>query len=368
MSVGSRMVTYLFMAALILPALGFFIVPDKDVATIENRPAQKLPGVPKTLWELYHWTEHFDLFIKDHFPFRSRMIRENSKFWLSQGLSGSKEVIIGKDGWLFYARESNVTDKSRGIVKLTPKEKSDFSWEIERRTQLLKEQGIDYWLVIIPEKQSVYGHFLPDTMPMVGPSIGDQFAEAVSGHPEINCINLRPVIMAAMAENGGEKLYDMTDSHWNDYGSYLAYCEIVKRVGARRPLFHLENSMLQFTTDRIGGDLAKLLNLKEELAEVTKVASVLETGVVKTNEGQNYADKGWYAETSRKEACRGMILCDSYTNRFMKKYLKETFSYSFFHHHMNVGFDEGMIRNEKPDVVLFLVAERLIQFGEKEGA
>lgn len=351
-----RVTAAIFMVLLVVPGVASFVAPDQSLAVIELRSPQSMPGVPRSLSDLYRWTGRFDQFVQDHFPLRSRLIKAHSRFALWMGDSGSPDVVLGEDGWLFFARDSDVLDEHRGIKTLTADEAEQWVREIARRTEWCERQGIDYWVILLPNKHSIYGEHLPGDLAPVGPSLADGLRAALRASEGVHWLDLTGTLQSGARER---MVYSRTDTHWNDYGSYLAYREIIRSLQQTRPVHLLEESDLVFKTVQQGGDLARLLNLREELAEDVPESEIPNTAVVHRT-GGDYRFEGWYATTSHESACRAVIFCDSFVNRYTQKYLRESFSRSFFIHHRGDGFLRDVIDQEQPDVILFMVAERLI--------
>ena len=72
--------------------------------------------------------------------------------------------------------------------------------------------------------------------------------------------------------------------------------------------------------------------------------------------------KEWVARTSLQRGPTVLVFCDSYTNGMMSKFLDESFPVSAFKHHNLMIMDVDALRANHPDVVLYIVAERLLPF------
>ena len=97
-----------FLVAVTVP-LVLLVARGEGSATLENRRLASLPARPKSLREVYHLPPKLSEYFKDHFGLRSELIRwqaEAKMNWLRS--SGSPQVLLGKDGWLFHAGEGEV--------------------------------------------------------------------------------------------------------------------------------------------------------------------------------------------------------------------------------------------------------------------
>jgi len=89
------------------------------------------------------------------------------------------------------------------------------------------------------------------------------------------------------------------------------------------------------------------------------VAKISQSSITKKKVPKNFQTESWWTTTSHPSA-RAAILCDSFVYSYMQKYLQESFSYTFFHHHNGMRFNKDLILQQHPDVVIYMVAERLI--------
>src|ERR1700722_598066 len=94
----------LFLAALFLPIAGTYFKWD-PAASSENRAMAKFPGMPKNFQQVKMFSDLFMGFYRDHFGFRNTLIRGLAlgRFHGGFGMDVSTNIIIGKDGWLFFS-------------------------------------------------------------------------------------------------------------------------------------------------------------------------------------------------------------------------------------------------------------------------
>ena len=72
-------------------------------AAIDNRAPTPRPAISGTKLLDTAVTDQFDDFLNDAFPFRLQAVRANARVARALGDSPSNEVVLGLDGWLFYA-------------------------------------------------------------------------------------------------------------------------------------------------------------------------------------------------------------------------------------------------------------------------
>ena len=339
---------------LLIPCVLTTLFPDRS-ASIELRKVQEFPPLPESFLDMNLWPREFSSYVDDHFILRGHIISKISRTLYNHGISINKKIMIGQKGWLYFTIEGDLISKYRGIVTLSPEESNEWIREMSSRVDFLKERGIACWFIIVPEKSTIYPQFLPEWCTKIGPSLTDTLVQKLKEQEKIKWIDLRPLLIEASKQS---QVYFKYDTHWNDYGAYLAYQYVMQQIRKDVNVSPLEMNQIRFVHKELSGDLATALSLNGYLKEDGPVVEILRPRVIHRTQG-DYQKEGWVATTS-VPSCRAMILCDSYVNSFMSKYLEESFSYSYFKHHNGIEFNKDLILHQKPDVVLYFVVERFL--------
>ena len=347
----------IFSIILLTPCVLTSFFPDHSALT-ELRPIQDFPSLPTGFLDINLWPGKFNNYVADHFILRGFIINNISKILYDHGTSISKEVLLGQNGWMFLSKNHDEIDKYRGIKKLSNDEANNWIKVMSSRVDFLKENGIDCWLIIVPNKSTVYPQYLPKWCSKVGPSITDVLVKNLNEQKNIKWMDLRPCLAEAAKKR---KVYFKYDSHWNDYGSYIAYQYIMQRINKDVKISPLEGNNIRFTLKKVSGDLASVIGLEGFLIEETEVAEIITTKAIKTNNNQDWEsfNKKGFATLASNSSARAIILCDSYVYP-MIKYLQETFSYTFFIYHNKMSFNKNLILRQHPDIFFYIVVERLI--------
>ncbi len=128
--------------------------------------------------------------------------------------SGESDVILGKDGWLFYAE---TLDDYEGVNLMTERE----VWAAARSLYLIQEycqsQGAQFLFTIAPNKNSLYGEYMPDRYPA---SEEDGNAERLA--EALTQTGVAYADLFSVFEEQEDILYRAQDSHWNQRGAALA--------------------------------------------------------------------------------------------------------------------------------------------------
>ena len=151
---------------------------------------------------------------------------------------------------------------------LTEQEVEAWRETVVRSRDWLRARGAAYVFTIAPDKHVIYPEHMPASMHQVGPSRRmDQVLEAVAASGV--AVDVRPAIEAAKS---GERVYHLTDSHWNARGALVAYQSIVAALRAQHPAVPAawKRSDFEEVERETGGlDLARMMGLNRMLRERT---------------------------------------------------------------------------------------------------
>jgi hypothetical protein len=346
--VGDALLVVLFLAVISLPLTANLVGVDGADAGAENREMAPFPRLAFTA----DYPDQLSGWFDDHFGFRSTLVRwygESRLFGL--GVSPSAAVVVGRNGWLFYGDDKAIDDFA-SADPLTPEALFNWREAIVRASRWLQARRIAYVFTIAPDKHVLYPEELPDTLVRVGDlTRTDQVLTAVQDTGL--AVDLRPALRQARTR---ERIFQMTDTHWNDFGALAAYQEIIGAVRARVPATPPAWTRDEFDSvsrDIAGLDLAGMLGLKRVLREddLTLVpkrprrARVLEpAGAAPTDEEGRLV-----TEIADATLPRAVIFRDSFVSRLVP-FLSEHFSRAVYV--WQNDFDADLVTKEHPDVVI----------------
>jgi alginate O-acetyltransferase complex protein AlgJ len=246
----------------------------------ENRELAQAPTGDCSLGE---YAEGWERYLVDNFGFRPYLIRWNSLLKLTcLGVSPVSSVILGKDSWLFYHSEAladgNTVNDWRGTIPLSRAELVRLQQQLEENEQIFAERKIPYLVVIVPNKSTVYSEYLPDTFRKFRSTTRlDQFMEHMRRNSRVSVLDLREAMFKA---KNNHPLYWKTDSHWNSYGAYVGYTEILRRLSVQLPALKpvpIAGNEVRIEPSPTGGDLAQMLFLQDSLPEENETRLSLES-------------------------------------------------------------------------------------------
>lgn len=207
---------------------------------------------------------------------RYRMINLNTA--ISKLLTGgtymeSNEVLLGKDGWLFYKATSDGTPlyDYMGINHFSEEELAKVYDNLVAIGDGVSARGMDVIFMTVPNKEQVYSEYMPDTVDKINDkSRLDELTEYIESKGGLIADRYGYVDTSKVlrAYKDTYPLFYRTDTHWTECGSYLALMELRRAMDQRvTPIDEV------VFTDKGGfvGDLAKISGSMDEYSDVNPV-------------------------------------------------------------------------------------------------
>jgi alginate O-acetyltransferase complex protein AlgJ len=347
-----RLLVILFVTVISLPLAVNLAGVDGADPGAENRELAAFPHLDGTLASIAALPAGFSAWFDDHFAFRSRLVRwygESRLFVL--GVSPSAAVVKGEHGWFFYGDDKSIEDYAN-VEPMTDGALANWRAAILRARDWLSARNIAYVFTIAPDKYVIYPEEMPTTVTRVGGlSRADQLFTAVQDSGL--AVDVRAAEFDAKAR---ERVYQQTDTHWNDRGALPAYQQIIRavrlRVPATPPVWSREDFIASDRTIE-GLDLAGMMGLTRVVREIDMTlvprrprrARVIEpAGAHPTDEEGRLV-----TEIDDPSLPRAVIFRDSFASRLVP-FLSEHFSRAVFL--WQNDFDAEVVTREHPDVVI----------------
>jgi alginate O-acetyltransferase complex protein AlgJ len=317
----------------------------------ENRILSRWPGQPRNFAQVKQFSDRALEFFRDHFGFRNLMIRGVALMkYRGIGERNQNRVIVGKDGWLFYAAD----DKFLADRALDPFSNQDLDqWQelLEKRHKWFADRRIVFLVVIPPDKQTIYPEYMPDEFahPPRPTRLDQLIARLKERNSPVQIIDLRPALLEAKKVR---QVYFTTDSHWDDDGIYPAYVALLKSVAQALPDFKLQpqpagNFIVR--PDTRHGDLAQQLDLWAEYHE--KIRRWVRRDLL--DNPRLFADLPTISYTDGDpKGPRLLTYNDSFT-AYMIQFLAPNFSHgTYAWNAWTESMDPAPVKDAKPDVVI----------------
>ncbi len=306
-------------------------------------------------------------YYKDNFSLRNILIYLNNLYKVKlYGFSPVSKTIIGKNGWLFMAKESedvNEVDYFRSIKLFSKEELKHWQNALEQRRDWLANRGIHYFFIIAPNKSTIYSEFMPDFIhPVRNESRLDQLLNYLKNNSDFQIIDLRKVLINAKKDC---EVYYKTDSHWNEYGAYIAYREIMRYIGKyfeNIKSMPISNFKIEIK-NRFGGDLAITLSLQNKVYREDYIG--FKSKIPLKARGKKLGNISKYVSQTCME-CKipglpnAVMFHDSFVHE-LKPFISEHFSrILYIWDWLGMNFYPDIIKREKPKIVIEEMAERFL--------
>lgn len=350
---------FLFLVLIFLPLTDqmFNIIPD--VKLTENRKLANISEVAED--GILKIPTNFEKYYNDNFGLRTHLIRANNILnWALFSTSANTAVVIGDEGWLYLTWGDESIFKYK--KKLIEKELKSRYNIVKYRKELLAAQEIPYFVVIAPNKRSIYHEYLPENLQRLNEnSKYDQITEYLDKNSlDIN-IDVKKALIKEKQK--GKLLYFKSDTHWNDYGAFIAYNQIISKLGTYYPeLKPMPLTDFDFVHIEHAGDLTSMLGMEEYFKEKTYTLIPKNNRTAKITAIDNIdgiGSKGMLL--SECNSCSNVtivVVGDSF-NVALTPFIAEHFSKGvYIQKAENPDVMGKIIMKVKPDIVLFETVER----------
>lgn len=265
----------LFIAILVLPTLLWIIAGRNIQSTLnEKRELHAFPKLKRG------FIPEFELWYKDHTPYRSFMIdsysRQSQKLnevysnYISPTLSSiftpswfdkstgvymapriENNVIYGLDDWLFYTGDNSIKFYE-GANILSLKEMKMLSDKFSLLNAKCKARGIDLVYAIPPNKEQVFSEYMPSMNIRTEHKREQVLEEYIKSNSDIHFIYLLDEMKTIKSLYTP---YYKQDTHWNSVGALAGIMGIYKELGY--PYSSISDIDITIT-QRNGGDLSAM--------------------------------------------------------------------------------------------------------------
>lgn len=341
----------IFIIILLFPSMK---IDDKINDFRENRKLQEKSKLIKDGRLNLNFGKETEQWLNDHFHKRRQIIKIYEK--INKKLIGRVEnnsAFMGKDKWLFYKGDNSIIN-FQNINLYSEKELEKIEKNLKLRKEWLNNQGIKYYIFIVPDKNKIYGEYYPSYIQKI-----NQYGRAQQLKDFLKSKEIEIVYpIAELLEKKKEGLlYYKTDTHWNSYGAFIGYQELMKKIKkdfSNITILDMKNCMLT-EKNYNGGDLAGMLNVDLKLYQDIMYKEFIYDYTYKylKNEGRN----GVIVKS--KKSLKVLMFRDSFTSA-MEPYISESFGDVEYIWDHNFNNYQNKIITEKPDIVIHEIVERYI--------
>lgn len=352
-----------FLSMLILPSIIYYFLKDNLIEiNNEKRALVEKPSLEVETIEEY--PKNFDNYYNDNLPFRRFIQRQynNMDHYIFR-TSSFNNVIVGKKTekgqmqWLFYNKKSDgdPIQYAIGTRKFTDEEKNAMAMHIKQNTDFMESRNIKLCYFIAPNKSTIYKELLPSNIKIKD---NTNYIQELFDYVKAQNVNniIYPYKELTEAKSNAYTYYS-TDSHWNEYGGFIA-SKLLHNMVDSNYNYLFDNANIQFGgLYDFPGDLATMIDLdiingcKEQEIKIDNFLDDKEYSINPTNDICVYINNKPLID---KDV---MIIGDSFnyllSNNFAKIYSKITFLPYYV-------YSLDTLNAIAPDIVIVEAAERYI--------
>lgn len=357
---NNGLVIALFAALLLTPFVAQVIGFTSDRST-ENRTLAPAPKI-NSLRELKFLPKMSEAYVNDRFGFRQQLVHANSLARYKLGLSSSKDVVVGKHGWLFYTADK-LMEQHTGADIFTPAALENWVRQMEVDRDWLAKRGIAFYILIAPDKNTIYPEKLPN-YPRGAVTRIDQLAQRLRGS-SLEFIDPREQLFRAKA--AGEMVYTPGDTHWSERGALVAYEILMDKL---RKKFSLASPLTRDDFKVSNGppaaaDMMAILALDSDIKyTVQRLTPLRKSHQIASQTTTFRPGWGWRITENKNDLAgrpRLLVFGDSFTDYVLgPTMLYETFRDPVWTHNNGGTFNFNLVNEVKPDIVLVQFAERYL--------
>ena len=138
------------------------------------------------------------------------------------------QVLAGKNNWLFYVEksENDTIADYEGTNRYTKEEMGEFLQVVMENQKQMEERGIQFAVLVAPNKENVYPEYMPDYYSHNPVSNTDVLVEYLK-KGGVSIVSSKED-MKNLTDR--YQLYYPYDSHWNQLGAYVSVGSVLQQL------------------------------------------------------------------------------------------------------------------------------------------
>ena len=304
--------------------------------------------------------------LNDHFYKRKYIINKNRKInELITGRIESELAFLGKEDWIFYKGDNSIQNY-QNMNLFSEEELEKIKNNLILRKKYFNSKNIKYYTFVAPDKNRIYGAYYPDYIKKVNTNGKVKQLQLYLKNKKEEIV---PTIIypyeILLDKSKKDLTYWKNDTHWNTYGAYIGYLELIKEIKKDFPdIEEVKEENLNIKEELfLREDLLKILSINDE-KRINKYQNTLyKTLSLKNQSFQYILNKGINGKegliTKSDKKYKVLIFRDSFTISLVP-YISETFGEVNYVWKQDINEFEDLINSYKPDIVIFEMVERYI--------
>ncbi len=356
-----RLVALFFVVAIAAPGIAVLLHLGGGTLEHEKRALAVWPSLGQLARTPTRFAGEFEKAFVDRFGGRDALIALHHAALVSIfGVSPVPDVILGREGWLFLAEDEPGVRNRSGEPDYLKSRARAVAKGIEYRIAILGKQGIDYLLVVVPEKRSVYPEYFPHPNDLKNE---ERLASVLAALPPAlrsHVLDLRPALLDGRKDR---QVFFRTDTHWNMNGAWIGYEQILSYLRHDPAQIARPPWPSEIANGMTSGDLARMLGSGYRAVE--PVPGHSKVSVCARGAGGNFPEWGASKQTLHcPQAPFGTAFVYHDSMGFaLLPLLPNTFRASFWNYQR--AWDLHEIAAASPEIVIDMVVVRsLIQLAD----
>ena len=350
-----------FIAAILMPLL-FVNTTSGRISIAENRVLAAFPALFDA-GANHQFIKQFEKWFNDNLGFRDDFVILNTKLqYYIFGRLTKTDTLIGKEQWTFYVNPDVIRDfQHLNVTDLRTIEQ--WRTALPRLDQYLKEKSIPFVMMLLPDKKTVYPEYYPPTIHQIGKtSRSDLLSNSLAANTTIDFLYLKDALLAAKQRT---EVYSprVDNAHWNSYGAFVGYRELIARVQKYHPnvrgLSWDDVAVNRYHREIKVYNAIPLAEMEYSVRSKRPLQAVQVPGALDQLK-LNQADQCFKYVHPDKTLPKVLIFGDSYFYGQLIPFLAESFAEMNFIHISNMGRFAALVDLIKPDIVVFEVVERML--------
>lgn len=259
-----------------------------------------------------------------------------------------RKVLEGEEGWLYLDNDKNDSvGQYIGRAKLSPTAKAAWSGMLSDITAMSAETGFRHVQLLAPSKEAVYEAWYPHRAVRAAERPTETLLAAVP--PGANLVYPVAELQAAQRM----RVYDKGDTHWNDFGAFIAARAALASVGHADAL---DEAGYEFRDAASSGDLDSKLEPKRRELRITAHPRGPQPRLIFDSELKNRGRTLVYDNPAAPHG--SLVLFGDSFGWNLAIFFGQLFRRFVFIH--STSPDRSVIQHEQPDVVVTECTERFV--------
>lgn len=266
------------------------------------------------------------------------------------------EVYTREHNWLSHINDVSLDDY-QNVTPLTHEELQRIQTNLDNFEAELTKLGIKFYFIMPPNKNTIYPEYLEPEIPVIAEkSRLSQLMEFQRENGSVKVIDIRDRLNEIKQE---ETIYYETDTHWNPRGAYEGYRVLIEIIQEDFPNVKplaleeceiRENQKWQGDLSRMSGWLEAYSIYEAILPPINPNSTVRQAKIDDV--------QFTYYENDSNELPNAIVYRDSFFT-VMQPFLAQNFDELIDIWTYDIDLD--LIKEKQPDMVIFLMTERIIQ-------